>query len=469
MAAELSLDRKHLRAGLRVGVAVSGGADSVALLRALLRLAPEVGLVPHVIHVEHGLRGAESKADAAFVAHLAREHGLALHAKRVDTAARAREQKETIEEAARHLRYAYFRELLAASVVDVVATAHTRDDQAETVLLKLLRGAWTEGLSGIHPVVVCERGQIVRPLLGVGRAEVEAYLRALGQPWREDSTNADTKFLRNRVRHELLPELRKVNPNVSTQLAQTAELAREEEAYWQQEMERLMPQLLLPGRAVRGGGRAVSTHPDEGSLGMEQERLRALPVALRRRVLREAARRLGAHLEFADVERVMAMLEPEGTRREQLTAQLRAERTPRELRLVRHAAGSAPRTSGLAAVEVPIPGEVVAEAYGLRVVTTLLRDATGAVRAATLRTPQAGDRVRMRYTAGKKPLKEVFARLKLDAARKPVWPLIEWQGEIVWMQDVVLEPDPGLPFAIEATRLDEDETQPGLHRSGRCG
>jgi tRNA(Ile)-lysidine synthase len=456
MAAELSLDSRPLRAGMRVGVAVSGGADSVALLRALLGLAPGVGLVLHVIHVEHGLRGAESEADAAFVAALAQQHGLRLHATRVDTAARVREQKESVEEAARHLRYAYFRELLAQGMVDAVATAHTRDDQAETVVLKLLRGAWTEGLSGIHPVVACERGQIVRPLLGVGRAEIEAYLRELGQPWREDSTNADTKFARNRVRHELLPEMTKMNPKVGTQLGQMAALARDEEAYWQQELERLMPQLLLPGRAVRGGGRAVSTHPDEGSLGMERERLRALPVAVRRRVLREAARRLGAHLEFADVERVMAMLEPEGARREQLTAQLRAERTPRELRLVREATVKVAKTAKLAAVELPVPGEVVAAAYGLRVVTTLLRDDAGAVSAATLRTPQAGDRVRMRYTAGKKPLKEVFARLKLDAARKPVWPLIEWQGEIVWMQDVVLEPDPALPFAIEVTRLDEN-------------
>ncbi|HCT62275.1 MAG TPA: tRNA lysidine(34) synthetase TilS [Acidobacterium sp.] len=452
MAAQLSLDRKPLRAGMRVGVAVSGGADSVALLRALLPVAREMGLVLHVMHVEHGLRGAESEADAAFVAALAQEHELTLHSTRVDTAARVREQKESVEEAARHLRYAYFRELLAQGTVDAVATAHTRDDQAETVVLKLLRGAWTEGLSGIHPVVACERGQIVRPLLGVGRAEIEAYLRELGQPWREDSTNADTKFARNRVRHELLPEMKKMNPKVGTQLGQMAALARDEEAYWQQELERLMPQLLLPGRAVRGGGRAVSTRPEEGSLGMEQERLRALPVALRRRVLREAARQLGAHLEFADVERVMAMLEPEGARREQLTAQLRAERTPRELRLVREPVGAAAKTARLPAVEIPVPGEVVAEAYGLRVVMKRLREDAGAVSAAVLRTPQAGDRVRMRYTAGKKPLKEVFARLKLDAARKPAWPLVEWQGEIVWMQDVVVEPDPGLPFAIEVTQ-----------------
>lgn len=461
MAAELSVDRKPLRAGMRVGVAVSGGADSVALLRALLPVAREMGLVLHVMHVEHGLRGTESEADAAFVAALAKEHGLTLHATRVDTAARVREQRESVEEAARHLRYAYFRELLAEGLVDAVATAHTRDDQAETVVLKLLRGAWTEGLSGIHPVVACERGQIVRPLLGVSRAEIEAYLRELGQPWREDSTNADTKFARNRVRHELLPEMKKMNPKVGTQLGQMAALARDEEAYWQQELERLMPQLLLPGRAVRGGGRAVSTHPEEGSLGMEQERLRALPVALRRRVLREAARRLGAHLEFGDVERVMAMVEPEGARREQLTAQLRAERTPRELRLVREVAGArARKLQKLAAVEIPVPGEVVAEAYGLRVVTRLHEDASVGS-AAVLRTPLAGDRVRMRYTAGKKPLKEVFARLKLDTARKPVWPLVEWQGEIVWMQDVVLEPDPGLPFSIEVTQLASGAEAPG--------
>ena len=171
---------------------------------------------------------------------------------RSDNAAQARPR--TIEEAARRLRYGWFRELLASGEIDAVATAHTLDDQAETVLAKFLRGAWTEGLAGISPVLVFPEGRIVRPLLGTTRAEVEGYLGALGQDWREDTTNRHVTFTRNRIRHELLPLLEGWNPRLREHLAQMAELAREEELWWQAELARLAPQLLLPGRPVRGGG-----------------------------------------------------------------------------------------------------------------------------------------------------------------------------------------------------------------------
>ncbi len=468
MTAPFEIDRTHLRAGMRVALAVSGGADSVALLRAMQAVAAETGLVLSVVHVQHGIRGQAAEDDAAFVQSLAAEYSLPFHLRTVDTPAHAEQHRQTLEEAARHLRYAVFRDLLEEGLADAVLTAHTLDDQAETVLLKLLRGAWTEGLGGIHPVVDCPRGVILRPLLAVSRAQVEAWLRELGQPWREDATNLDTTFTRNRVRHQLLPELASYNPRIAAQLAHMAELARDEEAYWQQELNRLMPALLLPGRAVRGGGRAASTMPGEASLGMEHERLRALAPAVRRRVVREAARRLGVNLGFEATARLMAMIQPEGLkaapRREQLTAQLRAERTPRELRLI--LGGSAQPGKTRAApqsrpepLEIPIPGEVEAREYGLRVAAVLCDGARPAAAPAleplTLRTPRPGDRVRLRYTSGKKPLKEVFSRLHLDASQRPTWPLVAWRGEIVWMRDVVLEPDPTLPFRLEVTALED--------------
>ena len=240
---------------------LSGGADSVALLRALAQRSGELGLVLHAAHLHHGLRGEEADADLAFARALAGELGLPFHEARVDTERRRRQTRparaETIEEAARRLRYGWFRQLMASGEVDAVATAHTLDDQAETVLAKFLRGAWTEGLSGIHPVIEFPEGRILRPLLGTTRAEVEAYLRALGQGWREDSSNRHLSFTRNRIRHELLPLLEGWNPRLREHLAQMAELARDEEAWWQGEMARLAPQMLLPGRAVRGGGRAA--------------------------------------------------------------------------------------------------------------------------------------------------------------------------------------------------------------------
>jgi tRNA(Ile)-lysidine synthase len=336
MADSLALNRALLRPGMRLAVAVSGGADSVALLRTLAEAAGEIGLVLSVAHVHHGIRGADADADAEFVAELAERLGLAFHRKDVDAPLAAREKRETLEEAARNLRYAWFGELLAYGTADAVATAHTLDDQAETVLHKLLRGAWTEGLSGIHPELKQVRGSILRPFLGVRRAEIESWLSRIGQSWREDATNADTAYTRNRLRRELLPALAAYNPQICGHLANLATLARDEDAYWQGELMRNLPQLLLPGKPVRGGGRAASTDPGEASLALEIERLPA-SAAVRRRVLRAMARQLGVSLNFEQTERLLAMCGRDGARRQTLTATLRAERSPRELRLIKKA------------------------------------------------------------------------------------------------------------------------------------
>ena len=365
----LPLETSFFKPGDRVGIAVSGGADSVALLRALhaanLAGRNALGLGLSVVHVHHGIRGAAADEDAEFVAELAAELDVPLHLHRADVPARAQAQKETLEEAARNVRYAFFQELMvtggpnaratggpdaiATGGLDAVATAHTLDDQAETVLMKLLRGAWTEGLGGISPVVLgADGGRVVRPLLGVRRAEVVSYLQSIGQPWREDATNQDTAHTRNRVRHELMPALRGFNPRVDEALAHVAELARGDEARWQLELARVLPQVLLPGKPVRGGGRAVSTQPGERSLAIELERLRAMDAALRRRVLRAAAEQLGQPLDFDSTARLLALCGLDAARLAvggtvaartgsslHLPRGLRAERSARELRLWR--------------------------------------------------------------------------------------------------------------------------------------
>ena len=208
-------ERSLLRAGARVVLAVSGGADSVALLRVLLDLRGDLGIVLAVGHFNHGLRGAASRADEAFVAELARQHELDYFAGHGDVHDHASDSKLGIEAAARELRYRWLAQLAGEQRFDAVATAHTLDDQAETVLLKFLRGAGTRGLAGIYPIVERENLRIVRPLLCVSRDEVETYLESLGQEWREDETNLDRRFTRNRVRHDLLPLLeREFNPNI---------------------------------------------------------------------------------------------------------------------------------------------------------------------------------------------------------------------------------------------------------------
>jgi tRNA(Ile)-lysidine synthetase-like protein len=316
--------QEFLRAGDRVGVAVSGGIDSVALLRLLLELRGELGIVVSVVHFNHRLRGAESDADERFMANLAREHGLEFFVDSEDVGAHATEERVSIETAARELRYGFFRHLLgegapqglkpdsfdtphrgaeaplfhgtpdgatgsrapsnpapANSVIersgesggeypplpqrtrqgwgtlgsfsssdqprrgwlDKIVTGHTLDDQAETVLMRMIRGAGMRGLGGIHTRIAVEDengdacGEIARPLLGIRRRELEQYLKDIGQSWREDSSNADDAYTRNRVRRLLVPLLEKeFNPAVAENLAELAEIARDEEDFWENEV-----------------------------------------------------------------------------------------------------------------------------------------------------------------------------------------------------------------------------------------
>ena len=347
----LTLPPTPLRPGDRPAIAISGGADSTALLllahaaNALPRNALGVGL--SAIHINHTLRGPESEADQAFVAALCARIDIPLHVFTVDTQAHAHAHKESLEEAARNLRYQAFHEFLKTGRATHILTAHTLDDQAETVLAKLLRGAWLEGLSAISPSLPGssgEAGRILRPLLQTRRAGLRTYLESQNQLWREDSSNADEAFTRNRLRHTVLPLLRAENPQLDQTLANLAELAREDEARWQTELQRILPQLLLPGKPVRGGGRSNSTAPNQQTIAIELDRLRPLDPALRRRVLRAAALQLGCRLSFAETARLLALAgfpatPPDPTvptrpgSRLQLSASLLAERSPRELRL----------------------------------------------------------------------------------------------------------------------------------------
>ncbi|HZV89012.1 MAG TPA: tRNA lysidine(34) synthetase TilS [Candidatus Binatus sp.] len=216
------------RAGERVGVGVSGGADSVALLLLLLELRDELGIVLSVAHLNHQLRGLASTADERFSAKLAAKHGLEFYSESVDVAALAKREKANLEDAARRSRYGFFRRLVGQGKVDSAAVAHTADDQAETVLAHMLRGTGLAGLGGIHP----RTEQVVRPLLGVRRAELRAYLRAKKQKWREDATNQDTTRTRARIRKKLLPTLeREFQSGVVEHLASLAEFAREDEEF----------------------------------------------------------------------------------------------------------------------------------------------------------------------------------------------------------------------------------------------
>ena len=299
--------RRHrlVRPGERVGVAVSGGADSVALLRALAELAPELGIVLFVLHLDHKLRGADSDADHRFVATLAEQLSLEADIESCDVGLLAARHGLSLEAAGRRERYDFFQRAAAEYRLDCVATAHTRDDQAETVLLRLLRGAGTSGLAGIlrscDLLSVCDRSsasscvpdatpsappaRLIRPLLGTSRQQVEEYLTSLGQPFRHDASNLDPRFLRNRVRAELLPALeRDYNPQLRQALCETADVAAAESDF----LEDLVS--------------AALGQPNETDSGIDVPLLQAQPVALQRRILRRLCQSRGLALDFAQLE-----------------------------------------------------------------------------------------------------------------------------------------------------------------------
>ncbi len=208
--------------GAHILVALSGGADSVALALMLRDAGRHIA----ALHCNFHLRGEESDRDECFVRDFCARHDIALYTTSFDTTAHARATKQSIEMAARELRYAWFEEMRVQLGADFIAVAHHRDDNAETVVLNLVRGAGVRGLGGIAP----QNGPVLRPLLGMAREGIVAYLEARGESWVTDSTNTDTAFRRNKVRHEVLPLLQELNPAVHATLADTARRLRDAQA-----------------------------------------------------------------------------------------------------------------------------------------------------------------------------------------------------------------------------------------------
>lgn len=295
--------QRWLAPGARLAVAVSGGSDSVALLLLLQRQAQRYGLQLAVAHLDHGLR-PEASRDAAFVGELAARLRLPFWLCRSQ---RLTPVMPNLEAAARRLRYRFFRRLLVGQppLAAAVATGHTLNDQAETVLLRLLRGAGTLGLCGIWPTVRAGPGWILRPLLPFSRAELQAWLRSQGQAWREDASNRDPRHRRNRIRHHLLPLLtREYNPAVRHRLAALATLLQAEEEFWAR-VTAADGRLLTPA-----GGTGLRPPVSGPAWRAATAALAALPLARLRRLLRALAARPGsAPPDFAHVDAIAAAIQ----------------------------------------------------------------------------------------------------------------------------------------------------------------
>jgi tRNA(Ile)-lysidine synthase len=404
-----------LQPGERLGVAVSGGADSIALLSALHALSR---FQLTALHVNHGLRGAESEADEQFVRAFARELGVGVLVYRAVLPA------GNVEASGRQARYSWFRELLAQGAVDRIATAHTASDQAETVLFRFLRGAGTAGLAGVRP---CADG-VVRPLLDVTGEDVRRYLRGRGIAWREDSSNGDLRFARNRIRHELLPALtRDWNPALPEVLSQTAEWARAEEEYWGAE-------------AVRLSAQCVQF--ETGAAILATVGLSALPLAAARRVVRfaiSAAKGDLSGIDFPHVERILELAaRPEGRGRLQIPG-LDARRSFGWVRLSADD-GPAPVYSET----LQVPGEIQVP-YGGPLLHLELKNPDSVYNtiehqldwgllsgSLKLRNWRPGDYYRQAGHSSETKLKHLFHRARIPWWERRQWPVITLENSIVW-------------------------------------
>jgi len=432
--------------GARVGVAVSGGADSVALLHVLHRLSGDRTWFIQVLHFNHQLRGAESDEDWRFVEELSASLGLQCSCASADV--RAAACGANLEQTARQLRYQFFSGMRDCHKLDVVATGHTASDQAETVLMRLLRGASPDSLAGIRPV---NDRWIIRPFLDLTRDEVREWLCAEGLSWREDSSNSENCYDRNRLRNEVLPLLRsRWNPKVEGALARLAGMAARDEEFWQSSVEAVWKEAATRNRF---------------GLVLNARRLRSEHPALQSRVLKRAcAEASGAppRISNEQVDRLMRLVsQQEGDGRLSLPG-LAAWRSFSQVLLHKRVVPfvkpeavvlTAP---GVASFDSHGPSvharkaEIPADAYNE---DGRLLDGSLAPGPFWLRPWGAGDRCGLAEDGEDCSLHGLLQRRKIPAWDRIAWPVLEWQGQVVWARGfgvaVGWRAGPGSAYPIE--------------------
>ena len=425
--------RGLLRPDARVIVGVSGGADSMALLSVLRDLVSSYRLTLFVAHVNHQLRGGEAARDALFVESHAERFGLPFHKVDVDVRFLKRRTGMSSQQAARQLRYGALLSLRDALSATHVALGHTADDQAETVLLRLLRGAGPAGLAGIPP----KRMPFIRPLLGVHRDAIHSYLGSAGIPWVEDSSNMSRAYQRNRVRLELMPAMGEYRPGVARRLRQTADMLRADNNVLEEQTGVLAKQAL--GQEV---GRSM--------LAIRRPQFIAATLAMQRRLLRYALDRLpeSEHAGgFQDIDTLVGFTVSRGRvgRRLTLAGEVMAEWHQDAVLLWK--AGTLPVTTRF--LTLPVPGFITLKELSLSVgAKTLALDQEWRGRAGpcrvfacpeaaalplTIRFPRPGDRFRPLGAPGSQKLQDFLVNSKVPRAVRPYVPLVLSRGQIVWV------------------------------------
>jgi tRNA(Ile)-lysidine synthase len=451
--------RQHAlaRADTRVLVALSGGADSVALLHLLCEMERSGDLVvAGAAHLHHGLRGADADADEAFCRALAGRLNVRFVTSRVDVASLAREQKRSIEDAARSARYAFLERAADELGAVAIATAHTLDDQAETFLLRLLRGTATRGLGSIRP----RAGRVIRPVLDIRRADLRRFLEARGEAFREDATNADVSIPRNRVRHELIPYIESRFSHVASELlARQAALARDDEDFLRQLAIESVSRVVLRGNGLEPQadlGIRTSDSSDFGlrtsDLGMDLDAaaLAEMPRAVASRVAYHVLSRLsGARQIGSDhVERLLALAE---VAHEGFATSLPGQYAQRLGSVIRLRAGRGPvpENSNSFAFSLSIPGEVEWRPQGCAIAAEAVPGSEGrlAARGAevgvslaalalplVIRSRRPGDRFHPLGAPGARKLQDFLVDRKVPRSERDALPLVvDGRDRIVWV------------------------------------
>ncbi|MBT0664602.1 tRNA lysidine(34) synthetase TilS [Geobacter pelophilus] len=419
-----------LSPGQTVVVAVSGGVDSIVLLDYLVSRRTSLGLSLIVAHLNHSLRGNESDGDEAFVSLLAQGYGVPFECRREDIVARAARTGLSLEEAGREARYAFFSDVARISGADVVAIAHHLDDQAETVLLRLIRGSGTTGLAGMSHRSA--DGRYIRPLLDVERSEIERFVTSRKLGFRTDSSNSDSSFLRNRVRLELLPLLTEYNPAIARRLAETAGIMAADEAIlsaaiakrWQEVGSSSDHEAVLDGEAV--------------SKDSQGERLRLYRYAIE--LLVGNLRRI-SYRHLQGIDRLLLQGPPNGSlnlpgglvvtrcyRVLTFSLQPLARDVPGELRIMAEGVYDLP-SGGRVAVEC-CDGQVAASEDGrLELIVNLAELPFPWL----VRSFLPGDRLEPRGMKGRKKVKDIFIDAKVPRPARQRIPLFFSGARLFWV------------------------------------